>query len=288
MPAHPIHSERADMSERESSKTIRVPALATATFVFAAFYVRRFVFPQIPEGWQHDFAWIGPAIAATVALLVAIPHYGWKDRFTSQGQSLGFAVSSSGVCLSEGGITLAQGAFFIASDLVLSLWAEVCLLNVGSPASTSIKIASIGPPPLSSCLLDAMSPEDIDLEVEYRRPLGWAPLDLGNPFTAETGDRHIMLRARIPFSVLRLEEHFGAIGEVKTMQIALQVNSERTPVSLNLPPLTFDLSPVHRRTDADFVNLSLKYHVGAKLPPAEQLPRALTRYFEGPHSRNGG
>lgn len=231
-------------------------------------------------GWvmtEPGFEPINVVVSAVVSLLAAM-----SKRLSRAPDDVGFTISSSGINLSDGGIRQVDGGFCLASELTLSFRAKVCVHNSSSPASVRLRIASIGPRALSRCLPEDVVLQDIDLKVKYKKRPNWAAVDLGNPFIAEAGDRHIETTAKIPLSVRKIQEAFGALAALKEMEVILEADLDKTGTRLSVSTGSLDLSLVHAKIVADAVAMIPRYPVRSTRPiDTVQLVLSLKRYWTG-------
>jgi hypothetical protein len=232
-------------------------------------------------GWLKGDPGFEPIVVLVSAVLSLLGlASGWLSKAL---ENPGFTIQSSSIGLSRGGIVLADGEFSFSHELVLSFRAKLCVHNSGLPVSVRLRATSIGPDPLSGCLLKGISPEDINIKIRYRKQPNWASTDLGNPFVAEAGDRYVEIRAEIPFSVPKIEQVYRALASLKEMTITLEASLEGIGTKLTLKSEPLDLSPVHKSIEQEIVARIPKYPVRSNRPiDTQQLVLAMKRYWLGP------
>ncbi|MFW6116255.1 MAG: hypothetical protein ACOC6F_00875 [bacterium] len=264
--------------------------LIVGVSVAIAVIVRFLVFPSLPPDWRSGSTWIGTTAVGSLIVLAAIADatgYSFKDLFDAEDQPPSFSISSSAISLSDGGIKLTDGTFTLDPNLVLSIRTKMCVHNPASPVSIRLRVASVAPAALLGCLPAELALGDVNVRVRHRKQPNWAAVELGNPFVAEAGDLHIEVGARIPLVVSRIEEAFGALAMLRSMDVALEATMEGTGDKLGVPAMSLDLSPVHARIESDVERQIPKYPVRSNQPvDTKALLSAMKRYWTGPGEGN--
>lgn len=235
-------------------------------------------------GWFATDPGFEPAnlvVSVVFSGLAAI--FGWLGReqteFTKQ---VRFALLSSSISLDAGGVEHANGRFSLSTELVIDFYAKMCTHNPGLPVSARLSVASVEPVSLSECLLDESSLKDINVVIKYKEHPNWASIELGNPFSIVAGDRNIDVSAKIPFSVAKIERAYGALASLKEATIIFRVDLEATKQHLQIDSLRVDLTPVHKRIEADVSSMIPKYQVrSTQTIDTKQLVQVLKRYWLG-------
>ncbi len=235
-------------------------------------------------GWFISDPGFEPAIVVASVIFSALGGISrWLGKEPDKtAKQMNFAVGSSSVSLSAGGIECVNGEFSMRSELTVGFHARICTHNPGLPASVKLVIHSMEPHSLSDCLPNGLSLQDIGIVVEYKKHPDWASIELGNPFSAISGDRNFDVSAKIPFGVDRVEHNYDSVASLKEAIITLRADFEPLDHHLLIGPIRFDMTPVHRSIEKCVISKIPKYQLGStQAHDTEKLVQTLKRYWLG-------